>query len=142
METEYCEVCGNELLKEIKKIEYEHECGYCRSGFGGGECECYWNSKDILMIRCLTCEERKGVLKKEEEFEREKRLERMKFNMMWKKMDVEEKLEICGVKKLRVLCKNKSISGYSKMTKEQLVEVLSSITNHEDFPIKPKTEKK
>ena len=58
------------------------------------------------------------------------------FNKEWKTLSIKDKLELHGIKKLRLLSKNKNIKGYSKYNKNELIEMLFPYVCNNDFPIK------
>lgn len=61
--------------------------------------------------------------------------ENCNFKNMWKKSTPEDKLNFYGIIKLKKLAKNKHIKGYSKYSKNELIDKLKPLVNGTDFPI-------
>ena len=64
-------------------------------------------------------------------------IEKEQFNNKWNKSSPPEKLTVYGIKKLKILAKNKKIKGFSKYKKKELIDLLTPLVNEKDFPIKP-----
>ena len=60
----------------------------------------------------------------------------MKFINIWKTTTPQEKLNLYGIAKLKILAKNKKIKGYSDYKKNELINILLPLVNENDFPIK------
>jgi hypothetical protein len=58
------------------------------------------------------------------------------FNNKWKNATPQQKLDLYGIEKLKILAKNKKIKGYSKYKKHELINILLLLVNENDFPIK------
>jgi hypothetical protein len=63
-------------------------------------------------------------------------IKKNKFTEKWKSMLPQEKLKLYGKEKLIKLAKIKKIKGYSKYTKNELINKLENIVTEKDFPIK------
>lgn len=70
------------------------------------------------------------------EFSSEKYKEKIEFNNKWKTTTPQEKLNMYGIIKLKILAKNKNLKGYSKYKKGELINRLKPLVNERDFPIK------
>ena len=159
-----CPCCNNILHKEIKLkcVKIGNECSNCRAydnyldrPFGGcgntaishyGDCSCEYSEEEYLYITCKKCLsptcikcgtkcfcEGNGC----NEIVCRKCIENDKFNSNWKKSTPEQKLEFYGIKKLKILAKNKKIKGFSKYKKNELIDILIPLVTENDFPIKP-----
>lgn len=155
-----CPCCNNKLLKEIKKSNYKiKDCNYCRyldRPFGGcgntasnhyGGCSCEYGESDFLYITCKKCESLKCIDCKKliscnnnNCSKNNKRClecsNKYEFNKKWKTSTAQEKLILYGIEKLKILSKNKNIKGYTKLKKQELIDVLLPLVNNNDFPIK------
>jgi hypothetical protein len=152
-----CPCCNSILQKEIRKGNYliNGECGYCRYSeksfvtyssswqqhYPDG-CTCKYGEKDYLYIICENCKSLKipkclnCCNKNCDSVMCSKYIEKTKFNNIWKTTTPQEKLHLYGSKKLKILAKNKKIKEYSKYKKNELINILSSLVNENDFPIK------
>ena len=63
-------------------------------------------------------------------------VKKTQFNNVWKTTTSQEKLNLYGTEKLKILAKNKKIKGYSKYKKHELINILLPLVNENDFPIK------
>jgi len=157
-----CPCCNEILNKEVKKGAYLiNECGYCiysdrpftigssslNQHYSNG-CSCEYGEKDYTYISCNKCLnpkcnncDNKLILSYTYEPDRicsmcNDKKNKEDFNIKWKLSTSQEKLQLYGIVKLKTLAKNKNIKGYSKYTKKELIEQLSSLVNEKDFPIK------
>jgi hypothetical protein len=155
-----CPCCNSILQKEIRKGNYliNGECRYCRysersfvtyssswqKNYPDG-CTCEYSEKNYLYIICENCKSPKCLKCKNQlnccnkncgSVICSKCVEKMEFNNIWKITTPQEKLHLYGYEKLKILAKNKKIKGYSKYKKDELINVLSSLVNENDFPIK------
>jgi len=154
-----CGCCKNNLIKEVKKGNclIGNECGYCRyldRPFGGcgntatahyGGCSCIYGKKDYMYISCETCKSPKCSKCKNSVYCYNNNCssvichrcnKKTEFNNKWKVSTPQQKLELYGTTKLKKLAKNKKIKGYSKCKKRELINMLLSLVNDNDFPIK------
>jgi len=83
---------------------------------------------------CQVCKLKLELKFELEEKERKER-KRLKFQQVWRSGNIEQKLNCYGLKKLRILAKRKGIE-YSQVEKDTLIKDLTSVTTHDDFPIK------
>ena len=154
-----CLCCNNKLDKEIKRGKYLiDECGYCRYSdrpFGGcgntasshyGGCSCEYGEKDYLYMTCKNCLSPNCVNCGAKchcmgegcnEIICRNCLEKEKFNNNWKKSTPANKLNMYGIKKLKILAKNKEIKSFQNIKKMELINILGPLVNEKDFPIKP-----
>ena len=154
----YCPCCNNVLVKQVNKGNYliDGDCGYCRyldRPFGGcgntaathfGGCSCEYGEKDYLYISCENCKSPKCLKCQTSISCRNQKcgsivcdtcIKRAQFNDTWKTTTPQEKLDLYGIVKLKILAKNKNVKGYSKYTKRELINTLSPLVNENDFPI-------
>lgn len=154
-----CPCCNSILQKEIRKGKYliNGECGYCRYSeksfatyssswqqhYPNG-CTCEYNEKDFLYITCKNCKSPKCFKCKKQlsccnqncsSVLCSKCLEQIKFYNIWKTTKPQEKLHLYGYEKLKILAINKKIFK-KKYNKDELISILSSLVNENDFPIK------
>lgn len=80
--------------------------------------------------KCNSVTQNRGWLCMHCEVVREKR----DFSQKWRNSTLKEKLEMHGIVKLRLLAKKYQIKC-SKMSKYELIDILSGIADHKDFPI-------
>lgn len=136
-----CPDCNAQLIKEIKKGKrlIGSECGYCRYSdrpfaYGGsqrGECSCEYAETEYVHISCRNCiSPRCSTSKKYLKVSGT-----CTFSDTWKHSTPQQKLELYGTEKLRVLAKRKTLSGYSKYKKDELIQALSHLVTEHDFPI-------
>tara|TARA_B100001179_G_C18404730_1_gene323270 strand:- start:101 stop:628 length:528 start_codon:yes stop_codon:yes gene_type:complete len=152
-----CTKCNNGLIKEIRKIDFEHECGSCKHPYGqSGGCTCWWETIDKLCIicnkccKCLICNQliddfrlewgdticnQCAKYKRRKEDQKEKVKNKKEFIKKWKKSTIVEKLELYGCIKLKKLARMKNIKNINKMNKFDLICALVIVTTHDDFPI-------
>jgi hypothetical protein len=62
--------------------------------------------------------------------------EKEKFVKEWQTASPSEKLRFYSKEKLVILCRRKAIKRYSKLSKQQLVELLKDTVTEKDFPIR------
>jgi hypothetical protein len=147
-----CPCCNFVVIKEIKKGKYlTRECSDCIKGtrpfsYSSGDCSCKYGEKDYIYITCETCKSPKCINCKKILFCCNNNcgsvicnicIKKTEFNNKWKTTTPQEKLNLYGIEKLKVLAKNKKLKGYSKYKKNELINILSSLVNETDFPIKP-----
>lgn len=155
-----CPCCNNILLKEVKKASYfiNGECGYCRyldrpfASYSNSwqqhypeGCFCQYGEKDFIYITCENCKSPKCTKCNKSLNCCNKNcgsvicnlcIEKKEFNYVWKTTTPQEKLELYGIEKLRILAKNKKFKGYTKYKKHELIILLLPMVNESDFPIK------
>jgi len=154
-----CPCCGVILQQNIRKGKYLiRECGYCRYldrpfGFCGntaqshyGGCSCEYEEKDYLYITCEKCKSLKCIDCKTSLSCCNKNCriptrcfhccKKHEFNNKWKNTTPQEKLQLYGIEKLKILAKYKKINRFSKYKKQELINILSPLVNENDFPIK------
>lgn len=159
-----CPCCSNQLIKEIKKEQFViSECGSCGYGdrysdrpfasnnrFRNETCYCEYGEKDCLYITCESCKKHSddpmcikcnGYIDYIRALDLFTRLcasceKQKQFTQDWKTSTPQEKLNLYGTNKLKILAKNKKIKGYSKLNKNDLINILSQFVNENDFPIK------
>ena len=155
-----CPCCNNILHTEIKCGNYliGRECGYCRyldrpfgscgntasSHYGGCSCEyaekkyLYISCKKCLSPNCVKCGDKCHCIGEGcNKIICSNCIEKEQFNNKWNKSSPPEKLTVYGIKKLKILAKNKKIKGFSKYKKKELIDILIPLVNERDFPIKP-----
>jgi hypothetical protein len=111
-----CVKCGNNVRckgDDCNKIICDDclspKCVKCGNNVRGDDCN------KIICRKCVESEE---------------------FNNKWNKSTPQEKLNVYGIKKLKILAKYKKIKGFSKYNKEELIRLLSQCVSKADFPIK------
>ena len=155
-----CPCCNGILEKEIKNVRYlSRECGYCRYSNrafatyssswqqhfpNGCTCEDERCEKEFIYITCVKCESPKCIKCNHKGDCCNKNCnsflcldcdKKNNFNNAWKTSSPQEKLNLYGIEKLKILAKNKNI-GISKYKKQELINILSPLVNEKDFPIK------
>lgn len=155
-----CPCCNLLLQKEIRKGKYliDDECGYCTYSdrpFASNSsslyqhypsgCSCTYGEQDYLYISCENCKSPICMKCKTTmccsnikcgSIECDQCIKKTEFNNKWKTTMPQEKLNLYGIEKLKILAKNKKIKGYSTYKKHELINILSSLVNENDFPIK------
>jgi hypothetical protein len=155
-----CPCCNMILQRNIRKGRYliGGECSYCRyldRPFGGcgntatahyGGCSCQYGEKDFLYITCENCKSAKCIDCQTPIRCYNKNCaiptrccdcrKKYEFIITWKNATPQEKLNLYGIKKLQILAKNKKIKGFSKYKKQEIIDILSTLVNENDFPIK------
>ena len=130
---------GNSLLKECSQCNYDSRpFALCRSPFAeSGSCTCEYEEIEYIHIICNTCivprcskcsQPHRGICPSCKEKE---------FKDKWRTSTPQGKLHLYGVAKLRILAKNKQLTGYSKWTKDELIARLTPIVHDTDYPIQP-----
>ena len=144
------------------RIEYEDGCIEC------GKRQCIYSqcescrepaqSLSYVPITCLPCVEKKRIrdetamiekLKREEaqmldkirrEKEAEERRVKKKMELLekWRNGDITYKLNLQTMDSLKTLARNKSYRGFTKRTREELIDALAWLTTDDDFPIREK----
>jgi hypothetical protein len=146
-----CTVCNNKLIEKIKTEEIKEfkECRACNLGIFNCSCETIYSSVNVLYYICLYCktiEQHNKNINYIVDNEQTKRnyiandykidFYNIEFKYKWCFGSIKDKLNCYGIKKLRILAKNKKLKNYSKKKIDILINVLLPITNHSDFPIK------
>jgi hypothetical protein len=157
--TAKCPCCEMILHHHIRKENYLiNECSYCRyldRPFGGcgntaethyGGCSCEYGEKDYLYMTCETCTSSTCIQCKHplrccnQNCVLPKRCDdcckKHEFSNKWKNTTPQEKLQLYGIEKLKILAKIKKVKGCSKYKKHELIHILSPLVNEHDFPIK------
>ena len=158
-ESNVCHCCNSLLHKEIKRGIYliGDECGYCRyldRPFGGcgntasshyDGCSCEYGQKEFLYISCKKCSSPSCVKcggkcycsgEGCNEIICSECIEKATFIKNWNKSTPTDKLDMYGLKKLRILAKSKHIKGFSKYRRTELIDMLKPFVNGHDFPIR------
>ena len=163
IETLNCPRCNDVLVKQIKHGKYliNGECSYCtyqdrpfataspnwHHRFPDG-CTCEYSEKEFMYVTCNSCLNPKCMLCKNylddsNKYKSDKicsicreKQRKEEFNKKWKTLSIKDKLELYGIKKLRLLAKKKNIKGYSKHNKNDLIKILFPYVGDNDFPIK------
>lgn len=153
----YCPCCNNSLIKSVNKghqLKGGEECRYCRysdrpfaycssswqNHFPNG-CYCEWEEIEYINIKCIKCNDIKCI-KCNENIEckmtncNKAFCSNCEFSSKWKLSTPQEKLELYGIQKLKLLAKKKNIKGFSKLCKDDLIISLSNVVDNNDFPIK------
>ncbi len=155
-----CNLCKNKIRFETRidkvGVNYIEDCGSCtrcqkKKGCGGYESVC----DELVVIpicdncnKCIRCN--KILFDKDNEYYLEHNAftvlndrylckecsKKSEFNNKWKSMNITDKLEIHGLKKLHVLAKEKNIKGFSKLSKGELIAQLLPCVKDSDFHIK------
>ena len=119
--------CYKEYTKPNDDNKYYSFCGLNNK----------WELKGIYVI-CNKCQNKykQSIHNTKPTDVCEKCKEKIDFNNKWKTATLQEKLNMYGIKKLKILAKNKNLKGYSKYTKAELINRLEPLVNESDFPIK------
>lgn len=154
--SETCPLCKFTLEKKSEIIYETRECRVCNLGVFSSNCSCtYYPNGTIMVISCKNCNSCKtcnqqmfynSITEKTEcnncinlaqqKERKEKIIEQKKlFSDKWKLSSPAEKLSFYGKSKLLVLARNKKIKNRSKMSKYELIIVLSNLVTDSDFPI-------
>lgn len=130
----HCPVCTSLLRKELgTRKDYEEECYSCRYGtrpfaVSRGQCTC--PTIKCMYIYCDSC--RAAVAA---EAAAEAAAKAKLFSDTWKSSSPQEKLQMYGLEKLRILAKGK-IPRYSTYKKNELISLLAPLVKADDFPIR------
>lgn len=156
-----CLCCNNILLKEIKIGKYLiggecYNCNYGTRPFATSKspCSCEYGEKEFLYYICKLCNDKKCIICDKSSYshycsgdckiykcydckEKEK-IKHLKeeFNNKWKSSTPQEKLQLYGITKLKILANKKDLKGFSKYKKEELINILSPLVIESDFPVK------
>ena len=163
-ESEVCPCCQGVLEKEVRSGSYLiKKCSNCRNNdrdypwgntggtwwaersFSDETCSCTYGEKDFLYISCENCKSPKCIKCKTPLRCCNKRcgfemcppcISTAEFKHAWKTSSPQEKLNLYGTEKLKILAKKKGLRGYSKYKKNELVQTLAPLVSESDFPIK------
>lgn len=135
-----CPKCEGSLTKEIRKDSDEHTCRACNLGvLGLGCCECTTTYYDVLYVICNTCNISEQQKSKPTQIEKIRNMiiaQNKQFSNKWKTSTPIEKLQCyTQIQKLKYLCKQKGLKGYSNKDRQTLVEMLKDHVIDSDCPI-------
>jgi hypothetical protein len=141
-----CPKCEGDLTKEIRKDSEEHMCRTCNLGVLGC-CECTTTYYDVLYVICNTCnilEQQTNILEQQkskqtqiEKIRNMKIAQNKQFSNKWKTSTPIEKLQCyTQIQKLKYLCKQKGLKGFSNKDRQTLIDMLKDHVIDSDFPIK------
>ena len=141
-----CPRCNSLLLKEVQVgktcISECSECSYDDRPFGWcrrdkGPCTCVWKNVNTLYITCAKCSSPEEAARlRAGECTKLVQERAALFRTTWKTLNVDEKLRLYGIAKLRRLAVTKQIRGPSKYRKGELVALLTPLVTHQDFQIR------
>ena len=119
--------CYKEYTKPNDDTKYYSWCGLTNK----------WELRGVYVI-CNNCQNKhkQSIHNTKSTDMCEKCKEKIEFNNKWKTTTPQEKLNMYGIIKLKILAKNKNLKGYSKYTKDELINRLKPLVNGRDFPIK------
>ena len=150
-----CPECHSELLLETKETIREYACRACNLGVIARNCTCHteYVMEDFLTCpKCILCTEcgtgdakymkvcldckRKPTPEEKLRMEEEERKEAEEKRLSFWNGSPQQKLSYYGKQKLTILARRKKVTGYSKMSKDQLYRILSQHVTNSDFPIR------
>ena len=159
----FCTCCQGHLVSS-STIDYElSECRACNLGVFSQSCDCVRRRVAVDRVSCERCDTcpcgNRGtdvhtIIPLQgphlyfkccktcfttcltESRDRDREVEKSRFNELWSNADPCQKLGFYGVKKLRHLAKSKSLPRHYLLTKSELLEALGPLVSGLDFPIK------
>lgn len=122
-----CPKCECSLTKEIRKDSDEHTCRACNLGvLGLGCCECTTTYYEQQKSKPTQIEKIRNMIIAQNK----------QFSNKWKTSTPIEKLQCyTQIQKLKYLCKQKGLKGYSNKDRQTLVEMLKDHVIDSDCPI-------